>query len=290
METSWVNRNLFPFTSKFIDIDGHQMHYIDEGTGPVILFSHGTPEWSFGWRDLVQELKSQFRCIAPDLLGFGLSDKPDDADYSVRAHANRLEQFIDKLQLHDFNIVANDFGLGIALASAIRKPERVQKISIFNGWMWPLDTDPHYAKPARVMKTWFGRLLYLRFNAPVNFIMPAAFGDKKKLTKEAHQHYKKALSSPSERRAAYAFAGELLAAGPFWADLWQNLSHISNKPFLIFWGMKDTFVPPYELKKWEKALPNARVVRFENAGHFCQEEEPEKMAAELRAFFTNGTL
>ena len=93
MDNSWVNRNLFPFASKFIDIDGHQMHYIDEGAGPVILFSHGTPEWSFGWRDLVQELRGQFRCIAPDLLGFGLSDKPVEADYSVRAHADCLEQF-----------------------------------------------------------------------------------------------------------------------------------------------------------------------------------------------------
>jgi pimeloyl-ACP methyl ester carboxylesterase len=286
MDTSWIDRELFPFESKFMDIEGHNMHYIDEGSGPVILFSHGTPEWSFGWRDLVRELRGQYRCIAPDLLGFGLSDKPAAADYSVPAHAARLEAFVEKLQLRDFHIVANDFGLGIALAYAIRKPDRVQKISIFNGWMWSLNNDPHYATPAKVMRSWLGRIMYLRFNFPVNFVMPAAFGDKKKLPPAVHQHYKKALPNAGARVAAYAFTRELTAAGPFWDDLWHKLPRISDKPFLIFWGMKDSFVPPYELEKWEKALPQAQVVRFEKAGHFCQEEEPEKMAAALRSFLS----
>lgn len=285
METFWVNRNLFPFESKYLEIDGHRMHYVDEGQGPVILFSHGTPEWSFGWRDLVRQLSQRFRCIAPDLLGFGLSDKPEDIDYSVNAHSRRLEQFVNKLQLTEFHIVANDFGLSIALACAIRNPDAVQKISIFNGWMWPLDQDPHYAGPAKVMRTWIGKLAYLQFNSPVRFIMPAAFGDKKKLTPEIHRHYKQALPTPSSRRAAHTLALELLDATPFWKDAWDNFNRISDKLFLIFWGMKDKFVPPYELEKWQHALPHARVIRLEHAGHFCQEEEPVKMAEELNAFF-----
>ncbi|MBL7828297.1 MAG: alpha/beta fold hydrolase [Saprospiraceae bacterium] len=285
METTWVNRDLFPFESKFIEIDGHRMHYVDEGAGPVILFSHGTPEWSFGWRDLIRGLKSDYRCIAPDLLGFGLSDKPADADYSVQAHSARMDRFIDQLGLRNFHIVANDFGLSIALGCAIRRPELAQKISIFNGWMWPVDKDKHYSMPAKVMRTWIGRLAYLNFNFPVNVVTPAAFGDKKKLTPEIHRHYKMALPDAASRKAAYQFAFELLDARAYWADLWQNLTRISGKPFLIFWGMKDSFVPPYELEKWEKALPNAQVIRFENAGHFCQEEEPEAMAAALKSFF-----
>jgi len=263
------------------------MHYVDEGEGIPILFSHGTPEWSFGWRDLVKGLRGQYRCIAVDHLGFGLSDKPTDADYSVQAHAARLEKFIQKLQLPDFHIVANDFGLSISLAYAVNHPhpERVQKISIFNGWMWPLSDDPHYAKPAKVMRTWLGRVFYKYFNFPVNVVMPAAFGDKKKLTKEVHRHYKMALPDPISRTAAYAFTHELLDAESFWTDLWQRKERISGKPFLVFWGMKDSFVPPYELEKWEKALTNASIIRLENAGHFAQEEEPERMIIELKQFF-----
>ena len=285
METSWINRDLYPFQSRFLELNGNRMHYIDEGTGTPIVFAHGTPEWSFGWRDLVKGLCGQYRCIAPDMLGFGLSDKPLDGDYSVQAHARRLEQLIDQLGLDQFHLVGNDFGLSIGLHYAIKHPEKVKKISFFNGWMWPLDTDPHYARPARWMKTWLGRLLYLRFNFPVTVVMPAAFGDKRKLSPEIHRHYKQALPSPATRRAAYAFSGELLNAGPFWGELWQQVHILAEKPCLIFWGMKDAFVPPYELEKWKKALPQAQVITFENAGHFVQEEEPEKMVEELALFF-----
>lgn len=285
----WVNRDLFPFASRFIEIDGHQLHYIDEGTGPVILFSHGTPEWSFGWRDLVRGLSGQFRCVAPDLLGMGLSDKPTDADYSCAAHSARLEKLVEKLGLTDVNIVANDFGLSIALGYAIRQPERVRRISIFNGWMWRLDTDPHYYKAARMMDGWLGQVAYKQFNFPVNVIMPAAFGNRKKnLPKEVHRHYKMAWPDAASRTATYAFAGELLHANEWWDGLWQQRNVLNDKLKLIFWGMKDSFVPPYELDKWTQAFPSARAIRCPEAGHFVQEEEPDLMVRELQDCFREG--
>ncbi len=285
METPWVNPELFPFPSRFLEIEGHQIHYIDEGEGIPILFSHGTPEWSFGYRELIRGLRGQFRCIAPDLLGFGLSDKPVGADYSVRAHAQRMAQFIERLDLRDFCIVGNDFGLSIAFNYALQHPERVRALSLFNGWMWPLHDDPHYARPARWMRSWLGRILYLRFNFPVTVVTPAAFGDKKKLTPEVHRHYKQALPDPESRRAAYAFSGQLLDAGPFWAAQWQQIGRLAGKPCLIFWGMKDAFIPTYELEKWQMAFPEAKVVAFPGAGHFVQEEEPEAMVREMKSFF-----
>lgn len=281
----WVNRDLFPFQSRFAEIEGQQMHYIDEGSGPVILFSHGTPEWSFGWRELVRALRGRFRCVAPDLLGMGLSDKPADADYSCAAHARRLEAFIQKLGLVDIQLVANDFGLSIALSHAIRRPENVRRIAIFNGWMWRVDTDPHYSMPARAMRGWLGRLLYRQFNFPVNFIQPRAFGDRRKLTQEVHRHYKMAWPDAASRTAPHAFSQELLGATAWWDGLWQQRNQLKDKPLLIFWGMKDAFVPPYELAKWEAAFPAARVVRCPGVGHFVQEEEPELMAQELATFF-----
>jgi pimeloyl-ACP methyl ester carboxylesterase len=283
--TNWINKNLFPFTSRFVSIDGHNLHYIDEGQGPVILFSHGTPEWSFGWRDLIRGLSGQYRCIAPDLLGMGLSDKPTDADYSCAAHAHRLEKLIQKLDLQDINIVGNDFGLSIALHYAIKYPANVRHISIFNGWMWRLDTDPHYHSPARAMDNWLGRLLYLRFNFPVRIIMPAAFGNRKKnLPPEVHRHYKMAWPDPRSRTALYAFAGELLHANDWWDGLWQRRDVLQDKLGLIFWGMKDSFVPNYELDKWVAAFPKARVLRCPDAGHFVQEEEAALMVSELSTY------
>lgn len=282
----WVNKELFPFESKYVDIDGHRLHYVDEGSGPVILFSHGTPEWSFGWRDLIKPLRQHFRCVAPDLLGMGLSDKPADADYSCVAHAARLEKLINKLGLTHIHIVANDFGLSIALSYAINNPGNVAKISIFNGWMWRMDTDPHYARPMRLFQGWLGRVLYRRFNFPVNVIMPSAFGNRKKyLTKEVHRHYKMALPDRHSRYATHAFVLETLRAGDWWEKLWAKRQVLADKPLLIFWGMKDKFIPAYELDKWVAAFPTAQVIKCPEAGHFVQEEAAELMSVELRSFF-----
>ena len=230
----WLSKELFPFESKWIEIEGGQLHYIDEGKGETILFVHGTPEWSFGWRDLIKELRNSYRCIAIDLLGFGLSHKPQNGDYTCQAHYKRLEKFIQQLDLKNFNLIANDIGGGISLPYAIHHPEHVNKIMLFNTWMWSLKNDTHYSGPAIVMNTFLGKIMYLNFNFPVNVVMPAAFGDKKKLTKEIHAHYKKALPNAASRIGAYAFAKELMNASDWWQSNWDQLDQISNKPFLIF--------------------------------------------------------
>lgn len=272
---TWVNKDLYPFTSRWIEIDGASIHYIDEGKGDVILFVHGTPEWSFGFRDQVKALSSRFRCIAVDHLGFGLSDKPSDADYTCVAHSRRLETFINELRLKNISLVANDFGGGIALAYAIKHASNIRTITLFNTWMWSLREDPHFMRPTGIINSWLGRFMYYTLNAPVNLIMPSAFGDKKKLTREVHRHYKDALPNRASRKAAYTIATELIGASVWWQSLWDQMSKIEHLPILIVWGMKDKFVPPSVLKKWKERLPQASYRIFENAGHFVQEEERE---------------
>jgi haloalkane dehalogenase len=287
-QPTWVNKVLFPFESKWIDIDGHQLHYVDEGKGETILFVHGTPEWSFGFRDLIHALRNEYRCVAVDHLGFGLSDKPERGNYTCPAHAERLRQFIEKLKLTNLTLVANDFGGAFAMSYAIAHPLQVARIVLFNTWMWSLREDPHYSGPARFMTSWLGKFLYLQLNFPVNVVMPAAYGNKKMLTKVVHRHYKLPLASPAERVGAYAFTHELMGASPWWQSLWNKLEVLGNKPILIFWGLKDKFVPPAELEKWKARLPHARVVTFEDAGHFVQEEKPAEMIAHIRAFMAGS--
>jgi pimeloyl-ACP methyl ester carboxylesterase len=284
-DMDWINKNLFPFKPNYIKIDGYRLYYIDEGSGAIILFVHGTPEWSFAYRDLVKGLSETYRCIAIDHLGFGLSDKPVDADYTTKKHASRLETFIEQLQLQNINIVANDFGGSIALSYAIGHPGNVNRVCLFNTWMWSLARDRHYSWAARLMRTWIGKLLYRQFNFPVTVIMPRAYGNRSKLTKEIHRHYKEPLSEPAYRNGAYAFAKEMLDASGWWDGLWANIYKIKDKPFLIFWGMKDRFILPKELDRWANALTDVRVIRFAQAGHFVQEEEPGKMIRELKEFF-----
>ncbi|HZY81636.1 MAG TPA: alpha/beta fold hydrolase [Cyclobacteriaceae bacterium] len=290
-QPAWLNKELFPFESKWAMIDGHSMHYIDEGPDDqqvpsveTILFVHGTPEWSFGFRDLVKGLKKDFRCVAIDHLGFGLSDKKEGVDYSVEAHSKRLTLLIEKLSLKNITIIANDFGGGISMGYAVQHPGNVRAVVLFNTWMWSLKNDPHFSKPARMIDSWFGRFLYKTMNAPVNMIMPSAFGDKKKLTPEAHRHYKNVVPDATSRVALYAIALQLMGASDWWQQQWDKLSVIENKPIMIFWGMKDKFVPPTILKKWRDRLPKARVVEYEDAGHFVQEEKADEMTREISAF------
>ncbi len=282
---TWIDKNEFPFKQNFIEIDGNKIHYVDEGTGPVILMMHGTPEWSFGFRNIIKGLSPQYRCIAPDLLGFGLSDKPVYGDYTCKAHAARLEKFIVTLGLKNIRLLANDFGGAIAMSYALNEPDNVEKISLFNTWMWSLNNDKHFSTPAKIMGTFVGRMLYLRFGFAVNVMIPQAFADKSKLTPQIHQHYKNALSTPDERIATYAFAKELMDAGLWWDGLWNRLETIRYKPFLFFWGMQDKFIPARFLPRWQDALPSTQVIKLENAGHFVQEEAPGRMVAELKKFF-----
>ncbi|HEY0740799.1 MAG TPA: alpha/beta fold hydrolase [Chryseosolibacter sp.] len=279
-QPAWLDTKLFPFESKWIDVDGETLHYVDEGQGQVILFAHGTPEWSFGYRELIRSFRPHYRCIAIDMLGFGLSEKKTNADYTCQAHAVRLEKIIGKLQLKNIAIVANDFGGSIAMSYAIRHPENIHAIILFNTWMWSLKHDKHFTAPVKTINSWFGRTMYLTFNAPVNLIMPMAFGKRERLTREIHAHYKKALQQ-GERTAAYAFAKELMNASDWWQELWEKADLLKGKKMLFFWGLKDKFVLPKELEKWRSKFPDAKVISFEDAGHFVQEEKAGQMVSAI---------
>jgi pimeloyl-ACP methyl ester carboxylesterase len=286
-QPEWLDKNLFPFNSRWIEIEGNGIHYIDEGQGETILFVHGTPEWSFSYRELIEKLRSNYRCVAFDMLGFGLSDKPKQMDYTCEAHARRLATFVEKLNLKNFHLVANDFGGAISLNYAIENSSNVNKIVLFNTWMWSLKNEPHYSRPASFMNTAFGKFLYLNLNFPVNVIMPSAFGDKDKLTKKIHLHYKHALPK-GDRIAAYAFSKELMAASDWWQSLWDQLRVLREKQFLIFWGLKDKFVRQSELEKWQSKIPSAKIITFPDAGHFVHEEKAGAMAIEIRKFLSTS--
>ncbi len=287
-QPKWLDNELYPFQSHWINIDRNEIHYISEGSGKVILFVHGTPEWSFGYRDLIKDLRTDYRCVALDLLGFGLSDKPADGDFTVKAHADRLQKFIDRLELKNITLIANDFGGGIGVSYALRHPDNVSRIILFNTWMRSLRNDKHYSGPSRLINSWIGRLLYLYLNFPVNVMMPASFGDKKKLTRRIQNHYKNALPDSHARIAPYTFAKEIMSASEWWQSQWEQLNILSATPVLIFWGMKDSFVPMYELENWQLKLPHAKILTFKDAGHFVQEEKPLEMLQAIREFLPAG--
>ena len=134
-----VNKNLFPFKSNFIEVKkGVDVHYVDEGNGPVILMLHGNPTWSFLYRKMITALKIDFRLIAPDYPGFGLSPTPQNYDFLPSTQSEIIELFIQKLDLKDIIIVMQDWGGPIGLNFAAKYPHLIKGMVMGNTWAWPL--------------------------------------------------------------------------------------------------------------------------------------------------------
>jgi len=283
---AWVDRSVYPFQSRYIDVDGGRMHYVDEGAGLPLVMVHGTPTWSFLYRHLIAELSQSYRVIAPDHIGFGLSEKPERWSYRPEDHARNLTTLIERLALRDVTLVVHDFGGPIGLSYAIEHPQNVRALVLFNTWMWSLVGTPA-EKVSRFMAGPIGRFLYQRLNLSPRVLVKAAFGDKRKLTKRVHRQYIDAFPSPNERRAPWVLAKELIGSTDWYESLWRRRERIVGKPALLLWGMKDPTFGPDALARWKELLRDARVVEFQEAGHFVQEEAPEEAARRIGEFLSS---
>jgi len=268
----------YPFTSRFVDLSVGRMHYVDEGAGDVILFIHGTPTWSFEYRHLIKALRGTHRCIAPDHLGFGLSERPANFSYTPEAHATALEEFVTRMGLDRFTLVVHDFGGPIGLPLCLRHPDHVVRLVLFNTWMWPFDDDAAMQKRARIAGGALGRWMYKHLNFSLKILMPSVYADRKRLTPEIHRRYLDVFRDKDARvRVLHALARALLGSRDFYASLWAQRDRLTGRPAVIIWGMKDTAFEPRLLTKWRTALPAARVVELSDAGHWPHEEAPEQV-------------
>ena len=276
--------DMYPFKSKYIELSAGKMHYIDEGKGDVILFVHGTPTWSFLYRKQIQELRKTNRCIAIDHLGFGLSEKPLEFDGKPESHAKNLVEFIEKLDLQEVNLVVHDFGGPIGLGAAITAPSRINRIALFNTWLWETKNEKEAQKIDRILNGWMGRFMYLRMNFSPKVLLKKGFADKKKLTKKAHRHYKDVFPNKDSRYGMLRIGQALVGSSDWYQAQWEKLEVLEKKPWMIMWGMQDEFIRPEYLERWKKRLPNAQVKELD-CGHFVQEEAADEVSTALQNFF-----
>jgi pimeloyl-ACP methyl ester carboxylesterase len=277
----WLDRILYPFAHHSLQLDKGQMHYVDEGQGETIVFVHGTPTWSFVWRQQIKSLSNSYRCIAPDHLGFGLSDKPVDFAYTPEAHAHNLEKFIDQLQLKNITLVVHDFGGPIGLAYALKHPENVKNIVILNTWMWSLEDEKQIMNISNFMAGSIGKFLYLRLAFSPKILLPRGYHLRRHLTKDVHSQYLKPLSSSANRLGTWRFAAALHDSGPYFSQLWEQRDKLRSINKVIVWGEKDSLLPIRLLDKWTQAFPETKVIRL-TAGHFLQEEMGSSVSDAIR--------
>lgn len=135
MKPAWLDTDLYPFAPRTFATQYGAMNYLDEGSGLPAVMVHGTPTWSFLYRHFVKALSGRYRCVVPDHLGFGLSDRPKGFPFTPRAHAANLTALLDHLDLKEYTLVVHDYGGPIGLASALKHPERVRALVIINTWL-----------------------------------------------------------------------------------------------------------------------------------------------------------
>ena len=264
-------------------INAHRMHYIDEGQGPTLLFVHGTPTWSFLYRNYIKALSKNFRCIAIDHIGFGLSDKPDYGYSKPEKLKDNLVRFIQNLDLQDITLVVHDFGGPIGLGAAMDIPDRIQKIVTHNTWLWETKTNPEALKINKILHSWMGKFLYLRMNFSAKVLLKQGFHDKSHLTKDIHKQYISPFPDKHSRQSPLTIGHALVGSSDWYQSLWNKLHLLENKEWLILWGMQDKFITPEYLDKWKSRLPEAKVVEMD-CGHFVQEEKFTESILEIEEF------
>ncbi len=278
---TWLNKSEYPFSGYYFRTSAGNMHYLDEGDGDPVVMIHGNPTWSFAYRKVIRGLSMNFRCIAPDHIGFGLSDKPADWDYLPQHHADNLHELLENLNLRNITLVVNDWGGPIGLSYAIRHPERIKKLVILNTWMWSVSDDPYYRKFSGFMGGTIGRFLIKHFNFFGKVVVKQAFGDKRKLTPEVHQHYYRHLQTPADRKGCYVFPREIIKSEKWLNSLWQQREKINSIPTTFIWGMKDIAFRENELNYWVTHWQNSKTIRLPDAGHYPQEEHPDVIIQEV---------
>lgn len=282
LERPWLDGALYPFTPRQHTADEGTISYLDEGRGRPILFVHGTPSWSFEWRHQVAALSATHRCVAPDHLGFGLSDKPADAAYAPADHARRLLALVRALDLTDLTLVVHDFGGPIGLPILLEEPARVRALVLINTWAWAHGDDPSVRRLSRFVASPLGRFLYLSLNASPRWLVPMSFGDRKKLSRQVHRHYLAPFGRRAERHAPWALGCALAGADPYYATLWERREALASVPSTIVWGMRDPAFGSNYLARWRDALPHAELIELAAAGHFPQEEAPDEVTRAIR--------
>ncbi len=187
---AWVDSEVYPFDSKWISIDGHTIHYVDEGprNGQVLLFAHPAPGWSFSYRNQIIELRKNFRCIAPDFPGYGLSKAGKGYGFTLREQSKFLERFAEILKLRDMIVWANDGGGPTTILAFSQHADLVKGLVVGGTFGWSLKEYPSVTRMLRL----FSGLFFQAINRYANLIprSVATFGlGTRKLSKIEKRHY-----------------------------------------------------------------------------------------------------
>lgn len=283
-----IPRAMFDAHSRFLTLpSGAKIHYVDEGSGPVLLFLHGNPSWSFQWRNLIKALKTHYRCVALDYPGFGMSDAPPGFGFTPADESRIVEEFADQLRLQNITLVMQDWGGPIGLAFAERRPDLIQGVILGSTWAWPTDNSVPRGKFSLIAGGPIGEFIQMNFNGFSEFGIRQ--GINRRLPSDVMSMYMRP-SQPPHRRGVEAFYPDQITSATVWFQhLQTDLPRLKDKPALIFWALQDPGFSLQDLARFESTFPNHRTIRFPSANHFFFEDQCDAMIPQIRTFMSENS-
>ncbi|MEN9661535.1 MAG: hypothetical protein RL324_484 [Verrucomicrobiota bacterium] len=275
----WLGE-LYPFQPQsFTTPGGARMSYVDEGPrrDEAVLMLHGNPTWSFYYRNLIQELSPTMRCIAPDHIGMGLSEKPANYDYTLATRIADIEALVERLGLKKVHLVVHDWGGAIGFGWAGRHPEKVGRIVITNTGAFASTRIPLRIALCRVpgLGPWAVRALNA-FAGPATWMAMS----RRSLSSVERDGYLFPYRSAADRVAVAEFVKDIpmQPAHRTWKTLQeveQNLKQFRDHPVSVIWGGRDFCFNDRFLQRWREIFPQASIVRIPDAGHYVLEDAGE---------------
>jgi len=278
----WLDERLYPFESRYVEIDGNRVHYVDEGTGPTILFLHSGPAWSFIYRNFIVGLRDRFRCVALDYPGFGLSTAREGYGFTLAEHSETVEKFITRLDLSEVTMMVHDSGGPIGLGVAIRRPDLFEALILTDTFGWPLGDYPSVVRMLKfVSGPVFGPLSQTFNLLPWTVANFAA--RRRRLSKAERAAYKEAFPTRASRRWILTLFRDLYAQEDYMREVEQGLKqHLKDLPVLLMYGENDPARRAGFMSRFEEIFPHHRSVVIEGEMHFPHEGAPEEMIAAIR--------
>ena len=290
----------YPFTPKTFEVrPGLSMSYLDEGPrdGEVVVMLHGNPSWSYYWRNLVSGLSDKYRCIVPDHIGMGFSDKPEDStyEYTLQSRVDDVSALLRHLGITGpVTLAVHDWGGMIGFGWALSHAQQVKRLVITNTAAFPL--------PAAKKMPWqlslgrdsqFGAFIIRAFNA---FSSGASYqGVETKMPADVRRAYVSPYNTWSNRISTLRFMQDIPLqpgdkAWPLVAEAGRRLPEFADRPAFIGWGLQDFVFDKHFLADFRAALPNAEVTAFEDAGHYVLEDKQAVLVPAIRKFLDANPL
>ena len=276
------------YKPKFFEHDGVKLHYVDEGEGEPIVMLHGNPTWGYLYRNFIPTLSETNRCVVPDHMGFGKSDKPLDKPYTLAKHIENFTALMDELELKDITLVMQDWGGPIGLGYGIEHVDRIKRLVILNTWAFRIPEGSQLAPLLDMFRQpHVGEAMVQGLNLFVEGFLPAGIYHKEKL-ETFMPAYRAPFPDWNSRIGTLEFprdipVGDEQRSSATMGNIQDNLGKI-NVPTTIIWAMQDPAIPPPLIDAWKGVYAHAEEHRIETASHFLQEDEPEQIVELIQDF------